>query len=102
MGRRSTANVRCPRCNYAYSQQVTSSATRDGYQRKRVCLSEACGAQFMTYELHARDVRLLRSIRRLVSEQEVQEAGAQADPGHRRKEKARSGQRPLPALRLAQ
>jgi len=72
-GRPVTANVRCPACDYAYSKQTRSNVTPDGYMRKRTCLSSACGKKFMTYEIHARQIKVLRAIRK-VHDEEANEA----------------------------
>lgn len=65
MGRNPTANVRCPHCNYAYSKQIQTAVTVDGYRRLRKCLDESCGRQFTTYEIVARlsTIRALRKFK---------------------------------------
>lgn len=72
-GRAAAAQVPCPHCQYAYSRQIATRATPDGYLRKRLCLrapegsvtagGNTCGRQFTTYEVHASAIVLLRRIR---------------------------------------
>lgn len=72
-GRAAAAQVPCPHCGYPYSRQISTKATEDGYQRKRVCLRapggpEPCDRQFVTYEILAREIKLVKDIRKLVTE----------------------------------
>lgn len=63
-GRPVIANVPCPHCGYAYSRQHHSGVDTDGYKRKRRCLNEECKGLFVTYEVYAADLVLLRALRK--------------------------------------
>jgi transcriptional regulator NrdR family protein len=99
MGRHPTANVRCPRCGYAYSRQYTSVAVPDGYRRVRKCLSRECGRGFTTYEVHAKDMNVLRSIKKWMNEDD--QASTKEEEGISQ-EATRHDERAVSKVRLPQ
>ena len=65
-----TTQFPCPSCGYAYTKAVNSNRSRAGEtRRQRKCEQLTCGANFITYEVLAKDYNMLQSVRRFMKEQ---------------------------------
>lgn len=50
----------CWHCGYAYSKIIYGAAKPEGYRRRRLCLSPACGKGFITFERAAKDKETIK------------------------------------------